>query len=144
MDKLPLCDGCGKKEAAYSVRQIAAPEKTFRYCAECWAKMQAAVQLNGGSPQEMLLAHLMKAAPRVTDRESKSIREHLLDSIAAKCKMLSSPEITDKLLEIADVMITCLRREGTIFTCGTGICADVASSTFAGHSPPSRLILPPI
>ncbi len=124
--KAPQCQSCGRKEAAYHTVQMNAAGSEFHCCAECWKKIKMAAQPHHDNLHDRLLSSLMKAAPRVTDREGKTIREHLIEAISAKMKMIASVQFMDKIRDIADVMITCLRRDGTIFTCGSGPCAGEA------------------
>ena len=125
--ELPQCQVCGSKEAAYHVIEMNSASVEFRCCADCWKKMKLAAQANGADLHEQLLSSLRRSAPRVTDTETKTIREHLIDTISAKMKMMSSPDFIDKIKEIGDVLVTCLRRDGKIFTCGAGACAGEAS-----------------
>jgi len=124
--KTPLCQSCGRKQSAYHTIRLNADGRDYHFCSDCWKKMKMAAQNNPDNLHDHLLSSLMKAAPRVTDRESKTIREHLIEAISAKMKMIASPSFMDKIREIADVMITCLRRDGTIYTCGSGSCAGEA------------------
>ncbi|HUS59107.1 MAG TPA: SIS domain-containing protein [Planctomycetota bacterium] len=120
------CQACGKKEAVYVIVEVGSAGVEFRCCADCWKKAKALLHNNGTDVHEQLVACLRKSAPRVTDGESKSIREHMIDTISAKIKMMSSPEFIDKIREISDVLVMCLRHDGKIFTCGCGACAGEA------------------
>jgi len=122
----PQCQSCGKKQAVYRIVRINAAGSDYHCCTACWKKMKMAAHPDRDDLHDQLLSSLMKAAPRVTDRESKTVREHLIEAISAKMRMIASPEFMDKIREIADVMITCLRRDGTIYTCGSGSCAGEA------------------
>jgi len=119
------CTMCGSRRPAYRINRMAPGGDAFLCCSNCWKKMKMAAD-NPLNIHDQLLSSLMKAAPRVTDRVSKTIREHLIDSIRAKMQMVSSPELINRIREIADVMVTCLRREGTIFACASGSSATEA------------------
>ena len=123
---LPRCQACGSQEAVYHVIEMSSASVEFRCCSECWKKIKAGLRGNASS-LEQLIAGLRRLAPKALDAETKAIREHLIETISAKIKMATSADVVDKIREIADVLITCLRREGTIFTCGTGSSADQAS-----------------
>ncbi|HUW32494.1 MAG TPA: SIS domain-containing protein [Planctomycetota bacterium] len=123
---LPQCQACGSREAAYHVIEMNSASVEFRCCSECWKKIKASLRGNG-DPYEQLVAGLHRLAPNALDADTKVIREHLIETISAKIRMATSLELVEKIREIADVLITCLRREGTIFTCGAGASADQAS-----------------
>ena len=123
---LPQCQACGSKEATYHVIEMNSASVEFRCCADCWKRIKAGLRANGDL-HEHLIASLHRYSPKAVDAETKTIREHLIDTISAKVKMVTSAEFSEKIKEIADVLITCLRREGTIFTCGSGPSAGEAS-----------------
>jgi|GEM_PF-145727 len=144
----PVCQSCGKKEAAYHIVRINVAGSDYHCCAACWKKMKMAAHPDRDNLHDELLSSLMKAAPRVTDREGKTVREHLIEAISAKMKMIASAEFMDKIREIADVMITCMRRDGTIYTCGSGSSASEArhlvSELVGRYKLPARRGLPAV
>ena len=144
----PQCQSCGRKEAAYHIVNMNASGSEFHCCTDCWKKMKMAARPDPDDFHHQLLSSLMKAAPRVTDREGKIIRDHLIQAIDAKMKMIASLEFMDKVRDIADVMTTCLRRDGTIYACGSGACAGEARHLVTDlvglHKLPARRGLPAV
>jgi len=128
--ELQLCSVCGSEQPAYRIDAIAAGGGAIFCCTDCWKKMKMAA-CNPTNLHDQLLSALMKAAPRLTDRVSKTIREHLIDSIRAKMQMVSSPEFIDRIREIADVIVTCLRRDGIVYACAGGSSAGEAKHLVA-------------
>jgi len=154
---LPQCTSCGRNGAAYHVVDMKSAGGSFHYCCDCWDRMQAAIK-QGGPPHDAAdpwLALVASLAKSISDPAGpgdklagKVIRDHLVDTISAKVRMILSAEFLDKIREIADVLITCLRREGTIYTCGSGPCAGearhIAGELLGRYKLPSRRGLPAV